>query len=62
MNIALILINVHYFDARLSKKINCYRQNAQNYIFEKKDGGHFVFVSHQNCVKFKSTHNIQAYL
>ena len=28
----------------------------------KTDDGHLVFVFHQNCVKFKNTHNIQAYL
>ena len=28
------------------KKINCYRQNAQNYFFFRKtDGGHFVFLA-----------------
>ena len=31
-------------------------------MFLKTDGGHFVFVFHKNCVKFQSTHNIQAYL
>ena len=30
-NIALIPIDGHYFDAESSNKINCYRQNAQNY-------------------------------
>ena len=32
------------------------------HIFLKTDGGHFVFVFHQNYVKFQSTHNIRAYL
>ena len=30
--------------------------------FSKTDGVHFVFVFQKNCVKFQSTHNIQAYL
>ena len=44
LNIAPILLNDQYYDAESSEKINCYRQNAQNYLFfYKTDGGHFVF-------------------
>ena len=32
------------------------------YCLKKTDGGHQVFAFHQNFVKFKSTHNIHAYL
>ena len=33
LNIALNLLDVHYFNAKSSEKINYYRQNAQNYYF-----------------------------
>ena len=36
LNIALILLDVHYFDAESSEKNNCHRQNAQNYFFFRK--------------------------
>ena len=37
LNIDLILFAVHYFDAESSeKKNNCHRQNAQNYLFFRK--------------------------
>ena len=43
------------------KKNIFYRQNAQHYIFLKKHMAAILyFCSHQNCVKFKSTHTIQA--
>ena len=54
--LALILLDVHYFDAESTK------MHKITNIFLKTDGGHFVFVFHKNCVKFQSTHNIQAYL
>ena len=52
----LIFLDAHYFDSESSK--------MHKITFKKKktDGDHFVFVFHENCVKFRSTHNIQAYL
>ena len=35
LNIAPIWLDVQYFDAKSSEKINCYRQNAQNYSAEQ---------------------------
>ena len=63
-NIALILIDVHYFDAELSKKNQFLRQNAQNKYSLKNRWRSFciLIVSRQNCGKFKITHNIQVYL
>ena len=62
-NIGLILIDFHYFDAEWSKKsIVTGKMHKIIYCLKKTDGGHQVFVFHQNFVKFKSTHNIHAYL
>ena len=59
LNIAVILLHVHYFDAESSEKNQLLQAKCTKiHILKKTDGGHFVFVSHQNCVKFKSTHNI----
>ena len=45
ITIALILIDDHYFYAKASKKINWYRQNAQNYIFFKKQIAVILYLS-----------------
>ena len=45
LNIAVILLHVHYFDAESSEKINCYRQNAQKYIFFKKQMAAILYLS-----------------
>ena len=58
-NLALILIDVHYFDAESSEKNQLLQAECTKIRYcLKTDGGHFVFVFHQNGVNFKSTHNI----
>ena len=42
---ALILIQVHYFVAESSEKINCYRQNAQNNKLFKKQMAAILYLS-----------------
>ena len=62
-NIDLILIDVHYFDAESSKKKSIVTGKMHKITYCLKNRWRpFRNFFHLNSVKFKSTHNIQAYL